>query len=974
MKTIKQKRQIKNPKPKTKMKKMKNNVLMLGISALSLIFTTKVSAQVPTAGFSLSQSTVCVGESVQITDVSTDSPTAWSYTIEGTAAGTSTLQHPSATFTAAGIYNITLEATNSIGPSMPYTATISVNGLPGITVGSPVDVCAGGSVTLNGSGASTYTWTGGVSDGVSFAPTTSAVYTVTGTDANGCVNSTTQTVTVNSLPVISVSGPTAVCIGSAVTLTVSGADIYTWTGGSGSSTDIITDSPSSNTTYSVVGTNTATGCSNDVTRAIAVNPLPTVAANNGSICSGSVFTITASGANTYAYSSGSQTVSPSVNTTYTVTGTDVNGCSASAVSDVTVLALPVISVNSGTICAGSSFTIIPNGAISYIYSSGSDVVSPVTNTSYTVTGSDANNCVSLPVISDVTVSALPVVSVNSGTICSGDMFTMNPAGALTYIYSNGSNTVAPTSNASYTVTGTDAMGCVSNPVVSSVTVFALPVVTVNSGTMCSGATFTMVPSGANAYIYSSGAATVSPSSDASFSVTGISTQGCMSSNVAISNVTVVALPVVSVTSGTICQGGVYTMTASGAATYVYSNGSQTVNPSVTTSYSVTGVASNGCPSSNTAVATITVYSLPALTITSNTAICSGDNATLTVSGANSYVWNTTSTVTSIVVSPLANTSYSVIGTNANGCQNMATQLIVVNPLPTVTVNGGAICPGGSFTLTPSGALTYIYSSGSPVVTPVSTTAYSVAGIDANGCMSADAVATVSVVNALTISVTGNTTICNGQTTSLTASGAVTYSWSTNASGSVIAVSPTGLTSYTVTGTSSNCSNTTVVSVSVNALPSVNATSSSTLICSGETATLTAQGASSYQWVGGSSTTSLLVVNPTTNTTYTVTGTDANSCTSSAVVTQSVSDCVGLEKIANNVINVSVYPNPNNGDFTITAANETSVKILNGIGQVVFSANLTQGDNSVSLSTQPKGIYFVQLKQGQEIKTLKVVKN
>jgi hypothetical protein len=955
------------------MKKMKNNVLMLGISALSIIFTTKVSAQSPTAGFSLSQLTVCVGEPVQITDISTDSPTAWSYTIEGAMAATSALQNPSATFTAAGVHTISLEATNGIGTSMPYTATIAVNALPNITAGSPVDVCAGSSIILNGSGASTYTWTGGVNDGVSFAATASAVYTVTGTDANGCKNSVTQTVTVKSLPTISVSGPTAVCLGSAITLTVAGADAYTWSN-SGSNSDVITDSPASNITYSVVGTNTMTGCSNNITKAVTVNSLPIVTANNGSVCTGNVFTITPSGASTYVYSSGSQTVSPSVNATYTVTGTDANGCSASAVSDVTVLALPVISVNSGSICEGSAFTIVPNGAISYVYSGGSAVVSPVTNTSYTVTGADANNCVSLPVISDVTVSAMPVVSVNSGTICSGDMFTMNPSGALTYIYSNGSNTVVPTSNTNYTVTGTDAMGCVSNPAVSSVTVFALPIVSVNSGTICSGVSFTMTPSGASSYVYSNGSAIVSPLSDASYSVTGTSAQGCVSSNVAVSSVTVISLPVVSVTSGTICQGGIYTMTASGAATYVYSNGSQTVNPSVTTSYSVTGVASNGCVSSNTAVATITVYSLPALTITSNTAICSGDNSTLTVSGANSYVWNTTSTVTSIVVSPLTNTSYSVIGIDANGCQNMAVQLIAVNPLPIVTINSGAICPGGSFTLTPSGALTYVYSSGSPVVTPASTTAYSVVGMDANGCMSADAVATVSVVNALTISVSGNTTICNGQTASLTASGAITYSWSTNASGSIIAVSPSGLTSYTVTGTNSNCSNSTIVSVSVNALPSVSASSSSTLICSGETATLTAQGASSYMWIGGSSPTNSLAVNPTTNTTYTVTGTDANSCSSSAVVTQSVSDCVGLNKITNNGINASVYPNPNNGDFTITISNETSVKILNGIGQVVFSANLTQGDNSISLNNQPKGIYFVQLKQGQEIKILKVVKN
>ena len=98
--------------------------------------------------------------------------------------------------------------------------TITVRSLPSVSAGSDLTVCSGGDVTLSGSGASTYTWNNGVSNGVVFNPTVTKTYTVTGTDANGCVNTDDVVVTVLSLP--SISGATDVCIGASTTLSGSG--------------------------------------------------------------------------------------------------------------------------------------------------------------------------------------------------------------------------------------------------------------------------------------------------------------------------------------------------------------------------------------------------------------------------------------------------------------------------------------------------------------------------------------------------------------------------------------------------------------------------------------------------------------------------------------------------------------------------------------------------------------------------------
>ncbi|HEX7413965.1 MAG TPA: PKD domain-containing protein [Bacteroidia bacterium] len=213
------------------------------------------------------------------------------------------------------------------------------------------------------------------------------------------------------------------------------------------------------------------------------------------------------------------------------------------------------------------------------------------------------------------------------------------------------------------------------------------------------------------------------------------------------------------------------------------------------------------------------------TVTVNSAtICAGATTTLTASGASTYSWSTSATTASIIVTPTVTTSYTVAATHTFTAFNTpavsmgpaTTSTVTVNTLPTVSVNSGAICTGSSFTMSPSGANTYTFSSGSAVVTPTTNTSYSVTGTNTQGCVSSNTAVSTVTVNALPNVSVNSATICAGNTTTLTATGASTYTWNTSATGATITPTKTITTTYTVTGTDGNgCMNTATSTVMIN---------------------------------------------------------------------------------------------------------------------------------------------------------------
>jgi gliding motility-associated-like protein len=411
----------------------------------------------------------------------------------------------------------------------PQDFTITVNPIP--TVNDPTDqaLCANASTTaidFSGSDAGTsYDWlndntsiglsASGTGDIFSFTATNTGATAITSNVTvtpilNGCTGTPQDfTITVNPIPTVIDPTDQVLCINSSTTaIAFSGnapGTTYNWlnsdaTIGLGASGmgDIasFTSSNSGSTpiTANVSVTPTLNGCIGvPQTFTITINPLPIISAGlDVTICNGQSTTLTASGGLTYVWSPStglnstiteSVLANPSATTTYDVIGTDLNGCSNT--STVTVTVSPNIPVDAGSdifICPGESATLTaaPVGTFTTVsWNNGAQdgvPFNPSATTTYTVTGTSANGCVTTD---DVLVSILtpPTVTATDQTICAGSTATLSGSGASTYIWSPDGQTtssiaVSLTSTTTYTITGTDANGCSGT---GQVTVTVVPV-------------------------------------------------------------------------------------------------------------------------------------------------------------------------------------------------------------------------------------------------------------------------------------------------------------------------------------------------------------------------------------------------------------------------------------------------------------------------------------------------------------------
>ncbi len=203
----------------------------------------------------------------------------------------------------------------------------------------------------------------------------------------------------------------------------------------------------------------------------------------------------------------------------------------------------------------------------------------------------------------------------------------------------------------------------------------------------------------------------------------------------------------------------------------------------------------------------------------NLSICNANSTTLTaLSGTAITNWylsplspvtvaTGTSYATGVLYAVGASSVYTFyVGTNGSCAMNYNMQpvTVTVNPTPVVSVNSGSVCAGNSFTISVSGANSYTFSGGGFVVTPTVSTSYSVTGTNTSGCISLPAVSTITVYTLPNITLTGSTgIICTGETVTLTAGGANSYTWNTGFMTPAIVISPTISTNYTVTGTGLN---------------------------------------------------------------------------------------------------------------------------------------------------------------------------
>lgn len=243
----------------------------------------------------------------------------------------------------------------------------------------------------------------------------------------------------------------------------------------------------------------------------------------------------------------------------------------------------------------------------------------------------------------------------------------------------------------------------------------------------------------------------------------------------------------------------------------------------------------------------------------------------------------------------------------------------------------------------------------------------------NACGTANSNTVSLTVNNPSVTINGLTTVCAGQSTTLTASGALNYSWDTGVNSASITSTPSSSTSYTVTGIDNlGCIDTETITVAFNALTSLSVNTTNTVLCSGSSATLTVTGANTYTWSTNENT-NLVSVSPTITTVYSVTGTDVNGCENSSVITQSVSVCTGVDAIQQSV-GLKIYPNPCNDQLTVELDNNYyAIIVMDVLGKVVHEQISQDFKTQLNLSGLSSGIYHVIIKGNNFTTNEKIIK-
>ncbi len=765
----------------------------------------------PVADFSASDVTPCVGQAVTFTDATTNSPTTWSWTFAGGTPATSNVQNPVVTYATPGTYQVSLTATNGSGSDTETkVGYITVSANPTVSASNAGPYCVGQTIALNATG----------SGGTSYSWTGPATFTS------------------------SLEDPTR-----------AGA-LVTHAG-----------------TYTVVLTNTTSGCTASATTDVTVNANPTIsAANTGPYCAGSTISLNATGVggNTFAWTGpnafSTSTEDPTIANgqavnagTYTVTYTNTtSGCTASANTVVTVNANPTIApVNGGPYCSGQTITLTSNGAggTSYSWSGPNGFTSTAANPTiangqvvnagtYNVTITNTTSGCTAAGSTSVVVNASPTVSAaNSGPHCAGATLTLNATGSGGTSYSwTGPNTFtsaledptianAQTVNTGlYTVVLTNTTSGCTASATTTATINANPTVSAsNAGPYCAGQTIALNATGAGG---------------TSYAWTGpLSFSSALEDPTRASSLT----------------------THSGTYTVVLTN------------------TTSGCTA--TANTVVTVNANPTISASNNGPLCAGAtlNLSATGSGGTAYAWTGPNTFSSALEDPtIANAQvfkpgiYTVVLNYPNTiCTASTTTAATINANPTVSAsNNGPLCVGATLNLNATGAggTAYAWSGPNGYTSAIedpslanvqlsNAGAYTVVLTNTTTSCTASATTNLTVNANPTVSASSNTPLCVGQTLNLnaTGSGGTSYAWSGPNGFTNTAEDPTvanmqlvnaGTYSVVLTNTTSGCTATANTAVAVNANPTVSAANNGPL-CAGATLNLSATGSggTQYAWTG-----------------------------------------------------------------------------------------------------------------------------
>ncbi len=434
--------------------------------------TTAVTINpLPTAA--AQSSTVCLNQAVTLVASSNATNYLWS---GGSTASTQTVNTAT-----AGTQNFTVTVTDASNCTTTATTQVVINPLPTAAAQSST-VCLNQTVTISvSSNATNYLWSAGSTAPTQTVNTATAGtqnFTVTVTDANNCTATATAQVVINPPPTAAAQSST-VCLNQAVTLVASSnATNYLWSGGSTAATQTVNTTTAGTQNFTVTVTD-ASNCTATATAQVVINPLPTAAAQNSTVCLNETVTLSvSSNATNYLWSGGSTASTQTVNTAtagtqnFTVTVTDASNCTTTATTQVVINPLPTAAAQSSTVCLNQAVTLVASSnATNYFWSGGSTAPTQTVNTAtagtqnFTVTVTDASNCTTTAT-TQVVINPLPTAAAQSSTVCLNQTVTISvSSNATNYLWSAGSTAPTQTVNTAtagtqnFTVTVTDANNC-----------------------------------------------------------------------------------------------------------------------------------------------------------------------------------------------------------------------------------------------------------------------------------------------------------------------------------------------------------------------------------------------------------------------------------------------------------------------------------------------------------------------------------
>ncbi|MEZ5013014.1 MAG: T9SS type A sorting domain-containing protein [Chitinophagales bacterium] len=557
--------------------------------------------------------------------------------------------------------------------------------------GADAGVCPGASVTLNGSGGVSYLWTPStyLDDATSATPlctpAADITYILTVTNVNGCSDMDTVLVHVYPAAVADAGADVSVCAGESVSLNASGGVMYHWT-----PAFFLDD--------------------NDIP-----NPLCT----------------------------------PAVDITYTVTVTDVHGCTDNDAVFVDVLPANFLSVTDPvSVCTGGSVTLNASGGLTYSWSPGTylddatsatPICTPLTNITYIVTAENASGCSDIDTVHVIVNEVAFLTADDDIATCAGTSVMLHASGGVSYSWSpstylddatSATPVCTPLTDIVYIVTAYNASGCLDTITVHvyvSPGDFAVSDALVNT---CYATSVTLHSSGGTAYSWSpvtflddptSATPICTPTSDITYYVSVSGAGGCID----VDTVVVQVAPALVINAGpdtTVCYGGQFKLHAEGGVEYLWTPSTfldapvladPTCSPYFDITYIVYVTDASGCVGTDTVV--IIVHAPPDIIASDDLTICRGDTVLLSASGGISYTWTPDPLepcvgCASVEVSPLATTTYTVVGTDINGCVNSDEVIVTVD-----ICNGIAdIIPGGiQIYPNPAADILHIVLSGSP---------------------------------------------------------------------------------------------------------------------------------------------------------------------------------------------------------------------------------------------------------------------